>query len=210
MQWFRMYAEFASDPKVQSMDEVLQRRFVMLLCLQCSGDLVKLDETELAFHLRVSPEEMKRTLEIFRQKGFVGENNEILNWNKRQYKSDFSTPRVKRFREKKKRRETVSVTPSDTDTDTDTEKNKSAGTKIAPLVLHASLPPESWSEWIAHRREKRLSMSPRALNKQLKLLAEYPTAIQREIIDTSINAGWEGLFKPKGRAEKSQGKSEWM
>jgi hypothetical protein len=90
------------------------------------------------------------------------------------------------------------------------EGDKSAGAKDAPLVLHASLPQESWSEWLAHRREKRLSMSPRALNKQLKLLAEYPTAIQREIIDTSINAGWEGLFKPKGRVEKPQGKSEWM
>lgn len=76
------------------------------------------------------------------------------------------------------------------------------------LTLHASLPREAWEEWIAHRKEKHLSMSPRALNKQLKLLAEYTTDVQREIIDTSINAGWEGLFRPKGKA-KPNGSSEW-
>lgn len=110
-------------------------------------------------------------------------------------------------------REVTHVTESNASSrhaEAEAEADKNAGAKSAPLILHASLPHESWSEWLAHRREKRLSMSPRALNKQLKLLAEYPTAIQREIIDTSINAGWEGLFKPKGRAEKTHGKSEWM
>lgn len=102
-------------------------------------------------------------------------------------------------------------TPGDTDSYSNKThtKNKNARAEAAPLVLHVSLPAESWSEWLAHRREKHLSMSPRALNKQLKLLAEYPTAVQREIIDTSINAGWEGLFRPKGNAAKPNGSGEW-
>jgi hypothetical protein len=45
-------------------------------------------------------------------------------------------------------------------------------------------------------------MSPRALKKQLKLLSEYDTESQRKIIDTSINAGWEGLFPLKDKAPK--------
>lgn len=71
-----------------------------------------------------------------------------------------------------------------------------------PLVLHENLPAEEWEEWLAHRREKRLSMSPRALKKQLKLLSEYDTESQRKIIDTSINAGWEGLFPLKDKPSK--------
>lgn len=71
-----------------------------------------------------------------------------------------------------------------------------------PLVFHENLPAEEWEEWLAHRREKRLSMSPRALKKQLKLLSEYDTESQRKIIDTSINAGWEGLFPLKDKAPK--------
>jgi hypothetical protein len=86
------------------------------------------------------------------------------------------------------------------DLDQDSDKKKSAA---EPLVLHENLPREEWEEWLEHRRDKRLSMSPRALKKQLKLLAKYDTDTQRDIIDTSINAGWEGLFQPKGKPVKS-------
>jgi hypothetical protein len=91
---------------------------------------------------------------------------------------------------------------------TNTNTNTNTGRRAEALVLHASLPRDSWEEWLAHRREKRLSMSPRALKKQLKLLAEYPETVQREIIDTSINAGWEGLFRPKGKIQTTSA-SEW-
>jgi hypothetical protein len=93
------------------------------------------------------------------------------------------------------------------DSDQDLDKEKSAA---EPLVLHETLPTEEWGEWLAHRREKRLSMSPRALKKQLKLLAKYDTESQRDMIDTSINAGWEGLFPPKGQPAKPvNGKSPY-
>ena len=35
--WLRMYAEFAHDPKVQMMLEVMQRRYIMLMCMRCSN-----------------------------------------------------------------------------------------------------------------------------------------------------------------------------
>jgi len=127
MQWFRLYNEFAFDPKIQSMGETFQRRFIMLLCLQCNGDLQKLSEEELAFALRISSEELQETKKILISKRFIDEDWNVLNWNKRQYVSDTSTERVRRFRQKQnetlqKRCETVTVTPPDTDTDTDTEK----------------------------------------------------------------------------------------
>lgn len=125
MLWFRMYGEFATDPKVQSMDETLQRRFTMFLCLHCSGEYERLSDDELACALRISADELARTREVFKAKGFIGGNNEIRNWNKRQYKSDDVYSRVKKHREgKKKRKGNVSVTPSDTDSESDTEKNK--------------------------------------------------------------------------------------
>ena len=58
--WFRMYAEFATDPKVQMMSEADQRRFVMLLCLRCSNDDVTLHDDEVAFQLRISNDEWSR------------------------------------------------------------------------------------------------------------------------------------------------------
>lgn len=125
MQWFRMYAEFATDPKVQSMDETLQRRFTMFLCLHCNGEYERLNDDELSFALRISVDELVRSREVFRAKGFLDTDNKIANWNKRQYKSDDVSARVKKHRESKKKRPcNVTVSPSDTDSDTDTEKKK--------------------------------------------------------------------------------------
>lgn len=37
--WFRMYAEFAGDPVVQSLAFEDQRHYVVVLCLKCNGTL---------------------------------------------------------------------------------------------------------------------------------------------------------------------------
>jgi len=127
--WFRLYAEFATDPKVQIMSEVMQRRLIMLFCLRCSNDLVTLHETEIAFHLRISNEELAETKALFLSKGFIDEAWNIPHWEKRQFVSDSSAARVAKHREKKrneaKRPRNVTVTPPDTDTDTDTEVHTS-------------------------------------------------------------------------------------
>lgn len=97
-----MYAEFATDPKVQMMPEHMQRRLVMLFCLQCSGTYDTLSEEEIAFALRIDIETLHETFHLFQQREFLDENNAIRNWDKRQYKSDNSTERVKKYREKSK------------------------------------------------------------------------------------------------------------
>lgn len=113
-QWFRLYTEFANDPKVQMLEEALQRRLVMLFCFRCNGDVTLHDE-EVTFQLRISPEEWQRTKAIFIAKGFIDSGNNILNWDKRQYRSDSSAERVRRHREAKKQEDVttcnVTVTP---------------------------------------------------------------------------------------------------
>lgn len=139
MDWFRMYQEFASDAKVQSMSEAMQRRLVMLLCLRCSNALVTLQDDEIAFALRISDEELGHTKALFLKKGFVNEAWEILNWDKRQFVSDSSAERVARHRAKKKEEEKracnvteTSQNRTDTDTDTDTEQiNTPNGVDVA-------------------------------------------------------------------------------
>lgn len=118
--WFRMYAEWADDPKVQMMPEEMQRRLAMLFCTRCKG--VTLHETQLAFHWRISMEQLAETKALFIEQGFIDESWNVLNWNKRQFLSDSSTDRVRRHRQAKKQDETfpkqqahVSVTAPDTD-----------------------------------------------------------------------------------------------
>jgi hypothetical protein len=129
--WFRLYAEFATDPKVQTLTEAMQRRFIMLMCLQCDGTLQKLSEKEIAYALGITENKLLKTFQNFFEKMLIyrDENNSekifITNWNKRQYVSDTSTDRVKKHRDKKanetfqERYGNATETAPDTDTDTD-------------------------------------------------------------------------------------------
>ena len=141
--WFRLYSEFAHDPKIQMLSEAMQRRYVMLMCLRCSEVLETLHETEIAFQLRLSTSELDETKDLFISKKFIDKHWNLLNWDKRQFVSDSSTMRVAKHRNKKKQvsnvDETLQERPSnaiDTDTDTDTEQiqkkvNNKRGSRLA-------------------------------------------------------------------------------
>lgn len=79
--WFRLYAEFATDPKVQMLSEIDQRRYVMLLCLRC-GEKILTDD-QVAFQLRIPDyqDTKKRLLE----QGLIDEKNRPIAWEKRQF-----------------------------------------------------------------------------------------------------------------------------
>ena len=127
MPWFRMYHEFATDPKVQMLSEVDQRRFIMLLCLKCCNADVTLQCNEIAFQLRVTEAEWQATKARLIDKGLIDEDGKPEAWDKRQYVSDSSAERVRKHRENKKRYSNVTETKCnavDTDTDTDTDKKE--------------------------------------------------------------------------------------
>lgn len=127
--WFRMYSEFATDPKVQRLSETDQRRFVMLLCLRCSNDDETLHDDDVTFSLRISDEEWRTTKAILQSKNLIDQDNKPCAWNKRQYASDSSTARVVKHREQHKKDETLQKRKSnvpDTDTETESEKTNTS------------------------------------------------------------------------------------
>jgi len=159
--WFRLYSEFAHDPKIQMLSEAMQRRYVMLMCLRCSETLETLHETEIAFQLRLSEAELIETKQLFISKNFIDKNWNLLNWDKRQFVSDSSTMRVAKHRNKKKQLsngdETLQKRPSnaiDTDTDTDTDKKQ-----IKKIATNVACPPDVdqqiWDDWKQLRKAKK-------------------------------------------------------
>jgi len=76
--WFRLYHEFADDPKVQMMSAAMQRHLVMLMCFRCKE--AKLDEDQLAFYLRISPEELAATKAAFLMRGFIDKDWPCWTW----------------------------------------------------------------------------------------------------------------------------------
>jgi hypothetical protein len=155
--WFRLYSEFAHDPKIQMLPEAMQRRYVMLMCLRCSETLETLHETEIAFQLRLSEAELIETKQLFVSKNFIDKQWNLLNWDKRQFVSDSSTMRVRKYRDKKKQPsnadETLQKRQSNAvDTDTDTEQKHKKTTVVAtPEGVSDSV----WQEFIAHRKSKK-------------------------------------------------------
>jgi hypothetical protein len=83
------------------MPEVFQRRLIMLFCIRCQQP--KIQEEHLEYQLRIKPEDVKETKEVFIKNGFIDADWNILNWEKRQFSSDSSTARVRKFRENAKR-----------------------------------------------------------------------------------------------------------
>lgn len=102
MDWFRMYGEFATDPKVQMLSEADQRRYIMILCMRCSNGDVTLQDEEVAFQLRISNEEWALTKAVLQGKELIDDTNRPTAWNRRQFVSDNSAERVARHRERRK------------------------------------------------------------------------------------------------------------
>lgn len=142
--WFRMYAEFATDPKVQMMSEAYQRRFIMLLCIRCGNDHVTLQDEEVAFQLRISNDEWTSTKAVFLGKNLINDDNTPTAWDKRQFRSDSSAERVRKHREAKKSTCNVTVTAPDTEADTEAD--------IPPKTPSESSPPAEQPQEKAQRK----------------------------------------------------------
>lgn len=205
MDWFRMYGEFATDPKVQMMSEADQRRFIMLLCLRCSNGGVTLHETEVAFQLRISNEEWDTSKALFVSKGLIDEDCQPIAWDRRQFVSDSSRARVAAHRAKKKQACNVTVTPPDTDTDTDTEqdqkhaatpKPKAKSSKFDPVTAKpANVSEKAWADWCQHRREIHKPLTAKSCEQQAKALEGHATPDL--VLVNSISNGWTGIFPDK-------------
>lgn len=62
---------------------------------------------------------------------------------------------------------------------------------------------DAFKEWTNYRKEIKKSLSRSTAKKQLMFLAKYTAEQQREIVDTSIMNGYQGLFEPKANKAQS-------
>jgi hypothetical protein len=121
--WFRVYDELVDDPKVQRLPADLFKLLINLWCIT-SKNGGKLPAPELiAYTVRADESQLITSMKALASHGLL----DLLSnqhgswwaphgWSKRQFKSDSSISRVKRFRAKN---ETVDETPPETDSDTE-------------------------------------------------------------------------------------------
>ena len=145
MKWFRVYGELNKDAKIRKIARLTGEHkqtivgcWVTILCLASDspvrgklylGKDDPFDYDDLLDEMGMRHDVFEPILQGFIDRGMICTEDGIFtlcNWDKRQYKSDNSTERVRKHRAKQERIVTetkgnVSVTPPDTDTDTDTD-----------------------------------------------------------------------------------------
>jgi hypothetical protein len=197
--WFRLYGETVDDGKLKLLAFEDRWHFIAVLCCKAQGILdntkpALLDRTiaaKLGLDLRALDEVKRRLIEV----DLISARWQPTGWERRQYVSDDSTARVRKFRERQK---TLLDSDPETDSEADTEGVVTGNVNV---TLHETLPSDEWKEWIEHRKRRRWPSDPTTLRKQLKLLAKHDTATQRAMLDNSMQAGWQGLFEPKGNGK---------
>jgi hypothetical protein len=122
--WWRAYDEAVDDPKLQRLPGELFKVWFNVMCLASAGNGVLPPLADVAFKLRMSEAKAEKVLSMLGQAGLLdivsGGQLQPHNWNGRQFQSNASTERVKRFRKRQRNvSSTVSETSPDTDTDTD-------------------------------------------------------------------------------------------
>jgi DNA-binding MarR family transcriptional regulator len=67
----------------------------------------------------------------------------------------------------------------------------------------------AWGEWLTYRRERKLTVTPTCLKKQLAMLENQPDPIA--VLNQSIQNGWQGLFPIKGDSNHGtpEGEVDW-
>jgi hypothetical protein len=207
--WFRMYAEFASDSKVQMMPEAMQRRLVMLFCMRCSDVTVTLSDEEIAFHLRISDSELASTKELFLRKGFIDSDWNLVNWDKRQSSSDSSAARTRAYRERMKE---VTVTSHVTECDALDKKRieenrEEAKAKEANASSSADAPPTCPHQKIIALYHEHMPLNPRIKSwegsRMTNLQARWRSDAKRQTLDY-----WERFFKHCAKSAFLTGQTE--
>lgn len=124
--WFRLYADAMRNPKVLKLSDKEFRIWVRLLAVasENEGKLPDLADLKLVLNMRL--DHLSSALDRLISVGLIDALEAGYaphSWDKFQYKSDTSTERVAKHRQKRN----VSVTPPDTETDTDVPLAKAKG-----------------------------------------------------------------------------------
>lgn len=71
--------------------------------------------------------------------------------------------------------------------------------------------PTAWETWIKYRRERKLTLSDMALDRQQKLLQQFDESTQVQMVEQSIANGWNGLFPLKrGSSRGNEELRRWL
>src|ERR1043165_3802371 len=143
MAWLRLYDTLPDDPKVQLLAPELFRTWINLLCVAKRNNGRLGPVTDLAFTLRLSPQQITDQLDGLIKAQLIDKLPSGCftphNWKKFQFASDDAAARMRRYR--KRNSDVTRDGPEQSRTEQNREESKEA--KEASLESTQAQPPES-------------------------------------------------------------------
>jgi hypothetical protein len=216
LEWCKLWAEWGTDPKVQSMSESMRCRHALLLCLRCTHDVARLSEDEIAFYMRITLEDLLVTKDLFVRKGFIDKHWNVTKWDKRQASVSPSALRMRALRERERNvlrngdvtggathvRDVAQLAPAEEEEIR--EEKRIQETPLPPCVTKGSksfVPPEwiplvDWNDFVEMRRKNRKVMTTRAKELLVLRLAKFREEGHSPgvLLRLAIERCWQSVF----------------
>lgn len=146
--WLRLYEGVVNDPKLQRLPAETFRGLINLWCIASANGGKLPPMGEIGFLLRMSDKDACQLILDLDEAGLLDTHEDYTcphNWNVRQYKSDVSTERVKRHRERKAAVSgnvppPLHETPPETEADTEKRKNSVGSDEPTEIASPDSAP----------------------------------------------------------------------
>jgi len=155
--WFRLYHEIVDDDKIRLLAFEDRWHFIALLCCKAKGLLdddeqsFDMMQRRLAVRLGLQVREMEELQRRLMEVGLIDEWWQPRNWSKRQQKSDRSTDRVRRHRERKRndsnatgetlQERSGNAPEGEGEGEREEEKRQSGGTRKTPTLIPEDFEP---------------------------------------------------------------------
>jgi hypothetical protein len=205
MRWFRFYNDAMRNSKVAQLSDANFRLWVELLCVASENDGRIPHDEALKTVLRRRLDHLQGGLRALLKAGLIDAltvGYAPHDWDKRQYKSDVSTERSRKHREKCNVAATVNATPPDTETDADTEITAKAVSNASAFPMLDCTDPATWADFLKNRKAKRL---PNTASAHRKLETDLAGMVDRtgwppgQVFAACVAKGWGAIYDPRDR-----------
>lgn len=171
--WIKLHKSLLNDPEWFSLDPEAAKVLIMLWLIASETDGELPASNVLAFRLHLASKKLESIIKDQLSHWIIWDASNVLA-------------------------ECLQDASTETETELSKERKK-GGVGVDVLVLPDWMPQDEWNEWLSGR--KKASNKPSALGKAIESLSTWRDEgyCPKEILNTSIMNGWQGIFKPKSK-----------